>query len=252
MRPYADASPLEKEIHELERQAFQVQTAVTKFKRMVDKLGTNQDTRDLRSKLSASKNAVQVQAKEVMDRMVGLNQKKEDLPKRQKDRLNRAGQNFTAVLEDFQQALKRCNDAEVVSPRSPSAALAEENDAQAAMEREALLQEQRRQEALVLDNMVAHNESLIEERDQDINAVIRDIGELHEMFQDVATLVHDQGTMLDDIETNITHAADRVDAANTELGMANKHQKSATSKRICLAVALAIVIALVLMAVMLR
>lgn len=140
----------------------------------------------------------------------------------------------------------------VASPQPPVTSAIPPPDIEAHVNRpkEPLLQQTQQQEALLLDNLVAHNELIIEERDQDITSLVRDIGELNEMFQDVAVLVHDQGQMLDDIETNITHTADRVDAGDEELKSANKYQKSATSKKVCVGLLIVALIAAVLIIVL--
>lgn len=248
MRLYEEDGPLDKEIQDLERQAFQVQTLVPKFKRMVDQLDTSMDTREHRAQLSDTRSKIQNQAKEVKEKLMALNGKKDDLKQRQQDRLVRAGQNFAAMLEDFQQAMKRCMAQETaVAPHSPMSTSIPPSDLEAATEDEPLL---RRQQQAQLESEEAHNEMIIEERDQEITNLVRDIGELNEMFQDVAVLVHDQGQMLDDIETNITRTADRVDAGNQELVMANRHQRSATSKRICCFVVLVAIIIVILIVVL--
>lgn len=76
-----------------------------KFKKMVDQLGTSQDTRDLRTKLSSNQNAIQLQSKEVKDKLVKLNSRKDSMKQKQQDRMLRVGQNFAATLEDFQQVM---------------------------------------------------------------------------------------------------------------------------------------------------
>lgn len=248
-----EETPLDKDIQVLERQAFQVQTLVPKFKKMVDQLGTSQDTSELRNKLSSNQHTIQLQSKEVKDMLVKLNSRKDSMKQKQQGRVLRVGQNFATTLEDFQQALKRCMAREMaVAPQAPVAVAIPPSDVEANddREKEALLQPKQQQETLVLDNLVAHNEMIIEERDQDITSLVRDIGELNEMFQDVAVLVHDQGQMLDDIETNITHTADRVEAADEELKSANKQQKSATSKKVCIGILIVALIAVVLVIVL--
>lgn len=142
--------------------------------------------------------------------------------------------------------MKRCMARETaVAPRSPTSAGIPQSDLEAAVDDEPLLHEHQRQQAL-LDSEAAHNEMIIEERDQEITSLVRDIGELNEMFQDVAVLVHDQGQMLDDIETNITHTADRVDAGHQELVRAHRHQRSAMNKKICLVVIIVAIVTTVL------
>ena len=53
-----------------------------------------------------------------------------------------------------------------------------------------------RQEVLLLDNEISFNEAIIEEREQGIQEVQQQIGEVNEIFKDLAVLVHEQGTMI--------------------------------------------------------
>lgn len=53
-----------------------------------------------------------------------------------------------------------------------------------------------RQEVLLLDNEIAFNEAIIEEREQGIQEIQQQIGEVNEIFKDLAVLVHEQGAMI--------------------------------------------------------
>lgn len=53
-----------------------------------------------------------------------------------------------------------------------------------------------RQEVLQLDNEIVFNEAIIEEREQAIEEIQQQIGEVHEVFKDLATLVHAQGIII--------------------------------------------------------
>lgn len=53
-----------------------------------------------------------------------------------------------------------------------------------------------RQEVLLLDNEIAFNEAIIDERDQGIEEIQNQIGEVNEIFKDLAVLVHEQGAMI--------------------------------------------------------
>lgn len=53
-----------------------------------------------------------------------------------------------------------------------------------------------RQEVLLLDNEIAFNEAIIEEREQGIHEIQQQIGEVNEIFKDLAVLVHEQGTII--------------------------------------------------------
>ena len=49
---------------------------------------------------------------------------------------------------------------------------------------------------LQLDNEIVFNEAIIEEREQAIQEIQQQIGEVHEVFKDLATLVHAQGIII--------------------------------------------------------
>lgn len=49
---------------------------------------------------------------------------------------------------------------------------------------------------LFLDNEITFNEAIIEEREQGIQEIQQQIGEVNEIFKDLAVLVHGQGTMI--------------------------------------------------------
>lgn len=53
-----------------------------------------------------------------------------------------------------------------------------------------------RQEVLQLDNEIVFNEAIIEEREQGIQEIQQQIGEVNEIFKDLAVLVHEQGVMI--------------------------------------------------------
>ncbi|RWW13991.1 hypothetical protein BHE74_00052257 [Ensete ventricosum] len=53
-----------------------------------------------------------------------------------------------------------------------------------------------RQEVVLLDNEIVFNEAIIEEREQGIQEIQQQIGEVNEIFKDLAVLVHDQGAVI--------------------------------------------------------
>ena len=59
-----------------------------------------------------------------------------------------------------------------------------------------------RQEVLLLDNEISFNEAIIEEREQGIQEIQQQIGEVNEIFKDLAVLVHGQGVMIGKLFSN--------------------------------------------------
>lgn len=49
---------------------------------------------------------------------------------------------------------------------------------------------------LLFDNEISFNEAIIEERDHGIQEIQQQIGEVNEIFKDLAVLVHEQGAMI--------------------------------------------------------
>ncbi|KAH8096915.1 t-SNARE [Phellopilus nigrolimitatus] len=97
---------------------------------------------------------------------------------------------------------------------------------------------------------LAHQESLIEEREAEILEIEGGIHELSEIFRDLGTLVSEQGGMLDNIESNITSIAVDTSGAAEELSTAHAYQRKAGRRAACLMIVLVIVICVVLLAVL--
>jgi hypothetical protein len=103
------------------------------------------------------------------------------------------------------------------------------NGADKLAEQRTQLLESRRQELVFLDNEIVFNEAIIEERDQGIQEIQHQITEVNEIFKDLAVLVHDQGAMIDDIDSHIENAVVSTSQAKGQLSKAAKTQKSNSS-----------------------
>ncbi|XP_019718406.1 syntaxin-2 isoform X2 [Hippocampus comes] len=76
----------------------------------------------------------------------------------------------------------------------------------------------------------------IESRHQDIIRLESSIRELHVMFMDMAMLVETQGEMVNNIENNVSNAAEYICRAKEETKKAVRYQKKSRRKLLCLAV----------------
>lgn len=47
-----------------------------------------------------------------------------------------------------------------------------------------------------MENEIVFNEAIIEEREQGIKEIQQQIGEVNEIFKDLAVLVHEQGSLI--------------------------------------------------------
>ena len=105
------------------------------------------------------------------------------------------------------------------------------------------------QEQIEIEGEMEQNHVLLEEREQDIKEIQLQIGEVTEIFQDLAVLVSEQGEVVEDIEANIVSTYEKTSAAKSELKKAARHQKS-TRYSLCIIFFMCILGVVILMLVM--
>ncbi|KAI7063028.1 hypothetical protein KC327_g13096 [Hortaea werneckii] len=127
------------------------------------------------------------------------------------------------------------------------------DDASGQGQQDLLLQQQQQQQEPRLANQdeVDFQESLIIERESEIRNIEQSVGELNELFRDVAHMVHEQGTNLDVIADNVTNTRDDTRNADSQLRTASRHQKSARGKMCCLLLILMVVLTIIILAAVL-
>ena len=78
------------------------------------------------------------------------------------------------------------------------------------------------------------NDTMIAQREREIEDIAQGIIELANIFQELQTMVIDQGSMLDRIDYNVERMATDVKAADKELTVATGYQKRTTKRKIIL------------------
>ncbi|XP_047321628.1 syntaxin-22-like [Impatiens glandulifera] len=238
---------------------FQINTAVSTFQRLVNTLGTPKDTPELRDKLRKTRLHIGQLVKDTSAKLKQANETDHHSNVSASKKITDAklAKDFQAVLQEFQKAQRLAAEREtsytpfVPQAANPSSYTASESDVSAdkAPEQRALLVESRRQEVLLLDNEIAFNEAIVEERDQGIHEIQQQIGEVNEIFKDLAVLVHDQGVMIDDIGSHIDTSNAASAQAKSQLAKAAKTQRSNSSLACLLMVIIGIVILIVVIVV---
>ena len=107
------------------------------------------------------------------------------------------------------------------------------------------------QPQLAEQSEVDFQENLIIEREGEIRQIEQSVGELNELFRDVAHIVREQGDMLDTIDVNVENTLTDTRGADVELRSASRYQKAARNKACCLLLILAIVLVIIVLAVVL-
>lgn len=235
VREMATLSPgnpaLEQANQDLRAIQFRAVTAYNRLRDDVARLQTSADTPDLRRRIAGSTHRFG----ELAQQFRGAVSKH---PAKDSTATQKIMRDFQGLLKNSERLLSTAREKEAASlPRTITQQqqqrqqeLEQQHQQQAALvdiEQQALLEQQRKQELLQTEGELQFNEALIEERDQAITEITGQIGEVHQIFQDLAVLVHDQGEMLDDIESNITRAATQTQDAHVQIIRAERSQRRA-------------------------
>ncbi|CAN6464480.1 unnamed protein product [Victoria cruziana] len=218
---------------------FQINTAVSSFKRLVDAIGTSRDTPDHRQKLHNTRQRIGQLVKDASAKLKALTEDDHRLDASASKKIEHAklARDFQTVLKDYQKVQQLAAERETAyKPSLPPSASAsssgfdELNTTSLDLTAEKQLwRDQKRQEILLLDNEVAFNEAIIDEREQGIKDIEEQIGQVNDIFKDLAVLVHEQGVIIDDIDSNIESSYSATVQAKTQVVKAAKSVKSRSS-----------------------
>lgn len=142
---------------------------------------------------------------------------------------------------------RRALEKQRASTAADRAALGEETST-AGGESQEQLQLQQEQPRLANQDDVDFHEALIIEREAEIRNIEQSVGELNELFRDVAHIVHEQGGQLDIISENVENVTTNTRGANVELRSASRYQKNARTKMCCLLIILAVILTIIVLA----
>jgi len=223
---------------------------VSSMQRMVRQLGTPQDSQELRGQLHQIQHYTNQLAKDTHRARKDLDLLPAPLSpstqrqwKLQRERLTN---DFTTALTSFQKVQRGAAEQEreeVKRARAESGSnfftehetpdpLVQlsgpgQSQTQAVMEEEDRLTELR-------------------ERETAVKQLESDIMDVNQIFKDLATMVHEQGEVIDSIEANVETSHMSVGQGVTQLAKASEYQNKARRKKMCLFVFLVIVLIIVI------
>lgn len=175
-----------------------------------------------------------------------------DLGPSQKYTQGKLNQEFKASLQEFQNLQRQALEKQRASATAARTALEDNPTSPSGGQQQQQQQQLQAQQPRLADQSeVDFQESLIIERESEIRNIEQSVGELNELFRDVAHMVHEQGQSLDIISDNVTQTRDDTQNADQQLRTASRHQKSARGKACCLLLILVIVLTVVILAAVL-
>lgn len=246
---YADDPEFRDFADKLSDDLFALTRNVARLSQETAKLGTKHETARVRERVKTTVEETSEKFKEIGEGLKKITTWP-DVGPSQKFTQSKLQREFKASLTEFQQLQKQALDKEKQSAQAARAAL---QDVSSPSEERGEFGQQQEQEQLRLANQdeVDFQESLIIERESEIRNIEQSVGELNELFRDVAHMVHEQGAQLDIIEENVETTHDASRGAHINLKQASNYQKSARSKACILLLILMIVVVIIILAVVL-
>lgn len=230
---------------------------VNQMQRMVNQLGTTQDNENLRSQLHQIQHYTNQLARDTnkslkeLAHIPGSNVASEQKQRRmQKERLTNE---FSEALKNFQVIQRTAAQKEkesVIRARANSGF----NDATSRTQGTLIdLQspqaipppsQQHQQSQLQIEEEVDMN--MLREREQAIRKIESDIVEVNQIFKDLATMVHDQGEVIDSIEANIESTSIQITEGTQQLIKASDYSRKARRKKFFMILILLVVLAIII------
>ncbi|KAF2127419.1 t-SNARE [Dothidotthia symphoricarpi CBS 119687] len=249
---YADDPEFRDFANKLSDDLFALTRNVGRLSQELAKLGTKHETARVRERVKSTVEETSDKFKEIGEGLKKITTW-HDVGPSQKFTQSKLSREFKASLTEFQHLQKQAIEKEKASASAARAALQDTTSPSEERGSGGDLIQQQEQEQLRLANQdeVDFQESLIIERESEIRNIEQSVGELNELFRDVAHMVHEQGGQLDVIEENVEVTNDASRGAHVNLKQASNYQKSARSKACILLLILAMVLVIIILAVVL-
>ncbi|XP_067002908.1 syntaxin-7 [Anabrus simplex] len=221
---------------------------VSSMQKMVNQLGTPQDSQELRNQLHQIQNYTQQLAKDTNASLKELSSITSSAPdqrewKAQKDRL---ADEFTTALNSFQSSQRDAarKGKEQIQRVRANSGLGDPFGGGRYTEQLIELQDNHsRQQAQLQDEM---NLQLLEEQEQSIQELESNIKDINQIFKELGALVHDQGEVIDSIEANVEKSEVFVSEGTNQLRQASSYQSKVRRKKCILAICLAVILAVII------
>ncbi|KUL84507.1 hypothetical protein ZTR_06189 [Talaromyces verruculosus] len=248
---YQDDPEFARFTENLSNQLFTLTSNISNLSRQIALLGTKRDTERVRERVHNLLEETRSGFKDAGEAIKKV-QTWEDVNPSQKWTQQKLSSEFKAALDEFQTVQRRALEKQRASAVATRIALhgdeGRTGELVEGQDQQQLLQQQEQQLRLANQDEVDFQEALIIERESEIRNIEQSVGELNELFRDVAHIVHEQGSQLDIIGENVENVTSDTRGANVELRSASRYQKNARNKMCCLLLILAIILTVVILA----
>ncbi|KAL8761313.1 MAG: hypothetical protein Q9184_002555 [Pyrenodesmia sp. 2 TL-2023] len=249
---YRDDPEFSRFTEELSVKLFRLTSNIARLSQQINLLGTKRETDRVRERVNDLLDEARTGFKEAGEGVKKLTAW-EDLNPSQKYTQQKLSREFQASGTEFQ-ALQRTAIEKQRASASAARTAVDSGDPTSAPpysdangQQQAQVQEQE-QLRLASQDEVDFQESLIIERESEIRNIEQSVGELNELFRDVAHIVREQGDQLNTIDANVENVRGDTRQADVELRSASRYQKASRNKACCLLLILGVVLVIIILA----
>lgn len=262
-----DVQTIQRLIQSITQNIQKIAQNVNQIENMNMHIGTSKDSENLREKLLQIENSTNHLAKDTNKQLKELNNyvrtssnlnpsAEERQYKIQKERLTN---DLVKTLNKFQEVQKLTMQKQKESNERVKANMNNINDSiqmdsftnkSPEFNDEFKTEENKSQQAQIA---IEQDVNLVQlkEREAALKRLEKDIVDVNMIFKDLAVMVHDQGEVIDSIESNVENVQIRVTEANSSLETAKKHQQAARKKKFIFFMIIAAILAVVLLIIIL-
>nr|POE85476.1 syntaxin-22 [Quercus suber] len=242
---YADDPEFQQYTSDLSDKLFSLTSNIGRLANQIALLGTKRETDRVRERVQDLLAETGERFKDIGEGLKKV-QAWHDLGPSQKYTQGKLNQEFKASLTEFQSLQRQVLEKQRASASAAKAAL-DDSSVNATTDASSQSQVQTLEQPRLADQSeVDFQENMIIERESEIRNIEQSVGELNELFRDVAHMVHEQGQSLDTIGGHVTTTRDDLQNADQQLKTASRHQKSARGKACCLLVIMVILLTVII------
>ncbi|KAI4202220.1 MAG: hypothetical protein LQ350_002735 [Teloschistes chrysophthalmus] len=252
---YRDDPEFSQFTEDLSVKLFSLTSSIARLSQQINLLGTKRETDRVRERVNDLLDEARSGFKDVGERVKKLTTW-EDLNPSQKYTQQKLSREFQASGTEFQSLQRTAIEKQRASASAARTAVDSGDPTSAAPysgnggQQQSQTQEQE-QLRLASQDEVDFQESLIVERESEIRNIEQSVGELNELFRDVAHIVREQGDQLNTIDANVESVRGDTRQADVELRSASRYQKASRNKACCLLLILAVVLLIIILAAVL-
>ncbi|KAL8739492.1 MAG: hypothetical protein Q9190_007708, partial [Brigantiaea leucoxantha] len=225
---------------------FQLTSNIARLTQQINLLGTKRETDRVRERVGDLLEEARSGFKEVGEGVKRLTTW-EDLNPSQKYTQQKLSREFQASGTEFQSIQRLALEKQRASASAARSAAtdntgdssqpppySDSNEPRQEQQQQQQQVQEQEQLRLASQDEVDFQESLIIERESEIRNIEQSVGELNELFRDVAHMVREQGEDLNTIDMNVQNVRGDTQQADVELRSASRYQKASRNKACCL------------------